>query len=131
MKAAKAKSKRADTHTVTFRITEDQRQKLIELAIALGNVHRRHVSNNEAVQHMIDNSKPPKLGGHQRPEEELRTLTFRITSQQRQKLTDYALALSTLCRRHVSNNEGAQHMIDNSKAPKPRSERTAQQATGS
>lgn len=131
MKAAKAKSKRSDLHTVTFRITDAQRQKVIDHAIALGNVNRRHVPNNEAVQNMIDNSKPPKTGGHERASENLHIVTFRITARQRQKLTDYALALSTLCRRHVSNNEAAQHMIDSSRAPKKAAERAAQQATGS
>lgn len=132
MKASKAKVKRSTLHTVTFRITADQRQKLTDYALALGTVHRRHASNNEAVQHMIDNAKTPKpRSTEQRATEELIVVTYRITASQRQKLTDYALALGTLCRRHVSNNEAAQHMIDTMKPPRPRAERTAQQATGS
>ncbi len=44
---------------ITFRISRAQRQKVIDYALVLVGAWRRRVSNNEAVQHMVDTLKAP------------------------------------------------------------------------
>jgi hypothetical protein len=47
---------------VTFRLNEEARQKVVDYALALGQSFSpsRQISNNEAAQHMILNSKLPE-----------------------------------------------------------------------